>query len=181
MENQWNYWINEPIFCDEGVSSIAKRKHCLAQFCFEGILPLLRRKGYILRFSEKELTKQLLYLLFALEHGKQPKPRISHEGAPHREEQYDHFQYKITTSEWLEFWETWGSLQDFQESHCGYPLRFELSEYIWSWIDLDHSPTAIQLEQWLLDEEAQEEMSKGKEDPYLQETSKRDYLDRHWF
>jgi hypothetical protein len=59
-------------------------------------------------------------------------------------------------------------------------LRSLLFEFLWSWLDFETSPAIQDLLQELEDTEYFDEGSKGKDDPYLQESSKRDYHDRHW-
>ncbi len=176
----WYAWTHEPIWMDEG-SSLILRKDAIALLCRKGLLPLIHSHGYALELSEDELIRVLLRCLFAVFQGKRVYPKNTHKDAPHRQEHYFHFMFKLDTILWLAFWETWGTLQDFQESSYGYNVRFQLPELIWSWVDLNQSPAAIDLEEQLQDEDAFAEASKGREDPYLQETARRDFQDRHWF
>jgi hypothetical protein len=176
--DEWAYWINEPVYLDDGVMNIAKRKHAIAQFVQEGLLPFLHRAGYRVCLQEKELIVVLLRLLFALHKGKQIAP-IEVEG-DYMMEQYDLYCYVLDTETWMQFWKGWGTLQDFSEGRPGYKLQFTLADFVWSWLDFESSSRAFALYEELEEEQYQEEMAKGKEDPYLQDTSKRDFQDRHW-
>ena len=181
MEETWRYWINEPIYEYETGIQIGKRKHLLREFCLQGLLPLVKHAGYVFQCSDGKLVKQVLLLLFYKSRGKKvvPKPILS--DSPYEVEQYFHFHYNLDTRTWLDFWDTWGGIQDFQEGSFGYDLRFQMSEFVWSWLNLEMSPAAIDFEKEIEEDLYEEEMSKGKEDPYLQDTLRRDYQDRHWF
>ena len=176
MYSSWEYWINEAVFLDKGIFNIVKRKQALYIFVKEGLLPLLESNGYKLIFNEAKLTNILLQMLFALREGKQIQPHILDDDIP--EDYLNYFEYTLDSSVWDRFWTQWGCLQDFDEGGCGESLRMTLPLFVWSWINFDTSDAIYQVQKEL-EEEYQEEVSKGKDDPYLQETSKRDYLDRH--
>lgn len=175
---EWAYWINEPVFLDDGVMNIGKRKHAIAQFVHEGLLPFVHKAGYRLCLHEGELTVTLLRLLYALQNEKHVVP-IQIEG-DFLAEQYDLYCFTLDADMWMRFWKGWGTLQDFAEGSPGYKLQFSLSEFVWSWLDLETSEKALKLYEELEDDTYQDELAKGKEDPYLQDTSKRDFQDRHW-
>ncbi len=127
--------------------------------------------------SDAELVKTLLTLLYKLHEGKTVRPIET--DILNEKEQYELYCYKLDTQTWMEFWETWG-FQDFQEGAYASNLRFLLSEFVWTWLDLDSSKAAIELDTELYILHMEEEGAKGRDDLYLQETSKRDYQDRHW-
>jgi hypothetical protein len=178
MYSSWEYWINEPVFLDKGISNILKRKQAVSIFVKEGLLPLLESNGYKLILNEARLTKTLLQMLFALYKGEKIKPHLLDGNLP--EEHLHYFEYRLDSSVWDSFWTQWGSFQDFEEGRCGESLRWTLPSFVWSWIDFESSTAIYQIQKEIEEEIYQEEGSKGKEDPYLQETSKRDYQDRHW-
>lgn len=178
MSSTWDYWINEPIYFDQGVSNILKRKHAMYFFCRDGLVPLLSNAGYTFFESDTKLTKQLLRLCFELSRGSKVIP--TYQTWPYYIEQYDLYCHTFDTECWSIFWKKWGVLQDFEEGAYGHSLQFILPEFVWSWLNLDASPKAIRLEKELDEIEDYEELSKGRDDPYLQETSTRDYQDRHW-
>lgn len=178
MVTSWDYWINEGVFLDKGVSNIVKRKQAISIFVREGLLPLLESKGYKLFLNEAQLTKTILQMLYFLRDGKEIKAQPLEECIP--EEQYVYFDYVFDSSVWQRFWRYWSCLQDFDEGGCGESLQISLSSFVWSWIDFDRSDAVYKLQKELDDENYQDEGSKGKDDPYLQETSRRDYLDRHY-
>jgi hypothetical protein len=178
MHMKWNYWINEPIFLDKGVTNILKRKSAISYFCRHGLLPLVQNAGYKLHMNEVDLVKTVLSLLYRLYEGKTVTPIQTN--ILNEKEQYDLYSYKLDTQVWMDFWETWGDFQEFQEDAYAYNLRFILSEFVWTWLDLDSSKAAIELDNELYIIYMEEEGAKGRDDLYLQETSKRDYQDRHW-
>jgi hypothetical protein len=178
MNSSWNYWINEPVFLDDGVYNILKRKQAIYIFVHEGLVPMVESKGYKFYMNDALLTKTILQMVFALRENKKIQPLPCEFQIP--QEFYDHFEHQFDSSVWLSFWNEWGNLQDFKEGGCGESLRYQLPVFVWSWIDFHNSDTIYKLAKELEEEEYQEEGSKGKDDPYLQETSKRDYMDRHW-
>jgi hypothetical protein len=178
MESHWNYWINEPVFADKGVFNIMKRKEAIYMFVHQGLVPMIESKGYKLYMKDGLLTKTLLQMLYALNEEKQIEPKQTEYEIP--DEFLDYFEYQFDSSVWESFWSRWGNIQDFDEGGCGESLRMRLPIFVWSWIDLENSASIYRLQKELEEEEYQEEGSKGKDDPYLQETSKRDYMDRHW-
>jgi hypothetical protein len=178
MAGTWNYWINEPVYLDDGVTNILKRKQAIYLFCSEGLVPFIESAGFRMVYDRKELTRILLRLLYMLSIGTRVKPVRFYERP--REELYEYYCHSLDTKEWEGFWSTWGSFQDFQPDRFGYCLRSSLSEFVWSWLDLEYSPAFEGLLKELEAADSLEEGAKGKDDPYLQETSKRDYQDRHW-
>lgn len=178
MTSLWNYWINEPVFLDKGVSNIEKRKVAIYLFCTEGLIPFLLEKGFQFRYSKEQLTHIVLTLLFQIQRGKKIKVTKMDENPP--EEVYQMYCDIFDFERWETFWSKWGNLQDFEEGKPGFFLRYALSEFVWSWIDMDISPAVYKFIQELEDYDSSEDVPKGREDPYLQDTSKRDYQDRHW-
>ena len=178
MDKTWGYWLNEPIFTDKGVINILKRKHALYRFCMEGILPFLESKGYFVIKNDTEFYKCILQVLFTLYQGKKVIPyKVDYS---HSEDHYNMFIHTIDTSVWSSFWSRWDEIQDFERDAYGAKLKTLLPALVWSWIDFDNSKTIRILERELIEYDEQDEFSKGKDDPYLQETSRRDYQDRHW-
>lgn len=176
--DSWGYWLNESIYTDDGVFNTMKRKHALYDFCMEGLLPFVKSAGYSLRFPEGKFYKVFLQMMYSLYEGNTIKP-IPNE-CQYYEDQYDLYCYNLDTETWQKFWLVWGSLEDFSEDHYAHRLQYELAEFVWSWVDVNTSTSAIGLYRELEELEYQEEGTKGKDDPYLQETSKREYQDRHW-
>ena len=177
MESTWNFWINEPIYESDRGLLFRKRKHVIADLCLKGLVPMMKEAGYRFRMANGDLVKQVLLLVFEVSRRKKVIPNRTDFEIPYAREQYAYFHHCIDTEVWLDFWDVWGGIQDFHES----PLRFQLPEFVWSWVDLEKSPTVIQFEKDLQEEDYHEEVSKGKDDPYLQDTLKRDFQDRHWF
>jgi hypothetical protein len=155
-----------------------KRKHALLAFCQEGLIPFVESAGYKFRFAEGQLYRVFLRMMYSLYEGHKIKPMIN--DCQYYEDQYDFYSYKLDTETWQKFWATWGTLEDFTEDNYANCLQFELAEFVWSWIDVDVSPSALQLYKEIEEIEYQEEVTKGKDDPYLQETARREYQDRHW-
>jgi hypothetical protein len=175
--DHWAYWINEPIFVDRG-TQYAKRKHAIYSFCKDGLIPLVESAGYKFQYPDSKLFHLFLTFLYKLYEGHTVQPLVVE--MPHRDEQSSHFHYKLDTERWQYFWKKWGSIQDFDEGGYAQRLQYELAEFVWSWIDFEKSRSVEEVYDEIEQEEYRDELTKGKDDPYLQETSKRDYQDRHW-
>lgn len=173
----WGYWINEPIFIDKG-ASYAKRKHILYSFCVNGLIPFVEKAGYRFIYKDKELFKVVLTLLYYIHQGKSLKPNFIECDA--YDEQHATFHHKLDTHDWMKFWDTWGHIQDFDTEGYAHQIQFGMAEFVWSWLDFENSKTIKKVYEDFYNEDYHEEGHRGKEDPYLQETSKRDYQDRHW-
>ncbi len=180
MNTAWVSWIHEPIELEEAGCRVQRRKDVVYTLCEKGIFPLLTGAGYRLPFGTQELTARLLRALFVLSKGKQILPRARPEEEPNQHEQFLEYTSRLDTQTWLDFWEHWGRSQDFQEQRRTSHLKFLIPDLLWSWIDLQRSKSAVALEELIEEWEAQEEAAKGKDDPYLAETARRDYLDKHW-
>jgi len=178
MESKWKYWVNERVFLDKGVSNIVKRKHALYFFCRDGLVPFLQSVGYTFGESDAKITRKLLLLLFHLQEN---SPIVPYEQpCEFYEEQYALYCHTIDSRDWELFWKRWEGLQDIDDPNIGYKYKAILPEFVWSWLDLENSKPAYELQRELLDIYYEEEASKGRDDPYLQETQSRDYQDRHW-
>lgn len=168
----WTYWCNEQISKDDGIYNICSRKTAIWDFCEQGLVPFLKQHGYPFAKNMPDLHLAVLRLLFAIYEGKHVEPVPSpFSGTEH----YDMYCFRVGSVEWQSFWTAWGQLDDFQ----GYATSFQyrLPEFVWSWLDIERSTTFKAIEDEI---EEQEEEAKGKDDPYLAETSRRDYQDRHW-
>jgi len=180
MNRAWLFWIHEPIELHEASLVIRRRKDVVFTLCAEGLLPLLTRAGYRLPFGPQDLTLRLLRAMFELSKGKKVYPHHRPEEEAHSYDQYIEYTSRLDTQTWIDFWELWGASQDFQPHRKTSEIRFLLPELLWSWMDLERSPSAVALEELIEEWDAQDEAAKGKDDPYLSETARRDYLDKHW-
>lgn len=175
--DDWAFWINQPIFIDRGIQ-YEKRKHAIYRFCCDGLIPLIESVGYRFEYKDSKFFHAFLSMLHLLSKGHSIRP-VTVE-IPHEEEQHSEFHYRLDTDVWQEFWKKWGCIEDFDEHGYGHRLQYELAEFVWSWLDFENSPAVESLYLELKEDDSYEEGPKGKDDPYLQETSKRDYQDRHW-
>ncbi len=178
MDTSWLYWINEAIFIDKGVTNILKRKHAYYYLCKEGLIPFLKSHDYVFEGSSMELAAKLLRLMYHAMKGHRVEALTK--DYDFKTEQFDLYCHTIDSLAWDHFWSTWEGFQDFEPGAFGYELQMRLPTFIWSWLDLDNSPTAYILHNELVELMQEEEATKGRDDPYLQETHTRDYQDRHW-
>ena len=178
MDTTWLYWINEPIYLNKGVTQILKRKHAYYYFCKEGLFPFMKSKDYLLEGSPMKLAARLLRLVYHVWRGHHVEALP--QDCNFKAEQFDLFCHSFDSLEWEQFWTRWEGFQDFEPGTFGYKFQYILPTFVWSWLDLDNSPAAYMLDKELMDLLEEEEATKGRDDPYLQETHARDYQDRHW-
>ena len=177
MEAEWIHWTNEPIYMDKGVKNIEKRKHAVYAFCRDGLVPLLHSFGYTFGTSDAVVTKKLLRFLFLTKKGYSLRPLAHDIEFPN--DHYDTYCHLLDTQEWELFWKRWEGFQDFEDS-LGFILKASLPVFVWSWLDLERSETFLDLQRELEANQYDDDVPKGRDDLYLQETQTRDYQDRHW-
>lgn len=178
----WERWTREIIFMDGGVTNYAPRHCVMREFIYRGVVPFLKAKGYTTK-DPKQITLSFLRYLFTLYLGQ--KVRFLN---PYKKESNDHlveFEDRFDTMEMEPFWKRWGSIQDFEEGRYAHEVRYTLPYFLWTQIVLQSSPAYIKLERILDELDEMENIvrpkeSKGKEDPYLQESTRYTYEDRHW-
>lgn len=179
MSVHWDSWCFYPIYTTRSGICRLRRVEAMQWFCEEGLLPLLERAGYRLRFSSKELRDTLLRVVYTLDSGKGVNPLPTHEEDPHANHHETEYRQQLDTQTWLAFWERWGEIE-FLPPERLLTFHLLLPGLVWSWVDLEQSPQAEIVEKEIEEQEYQDELSKGKEDPYLLDTSRREYQDRHW-
>jgi hypothetical protein len=180
-QNLWETWVRTPIFADDGVYNIASRYSVILDFVKRGLVPFVKRKGYIFFDSPEKVTLSLLRYMFALYTGQ----KVIFKN-PHKNIFPDHvyeFEHRFDSLEVEEFWAAWNTIEDFQPDRYAHVLQYTLPSFLWPSINIKDSPITLKIEK-ILDEvedmEAQEwkKDSKGREDPYLHESSR--YEDKHW-
>lgn len=179
----WDSWVRKPIFADDGVYNIAPRHVVMSDFIKYGVFPFMRKKGYRMRLDPAKVTASFLRYLFEVYLGSTIRMNDAYPNC--LQDHRDEFDHRLDSLALEEFWEAWGSIEDFQEFHYAYNVRFSLTEFLWYWIDLYNSPITIKIET-ILDEVDNIEgvqrsrEPRGKEDPYLHDTNRPNYEDRHW-
>lgn len=180
----WDKWIRQPVYLDDGVYNIVPRYNMVKYFLQKALIPFVESKGYLFSKNFEGLYTSLLQYMFALYLDQKVRFKPAHEGVA--QEHVDEFDYRFDSLEIEEFWEKWGSIEDFRMDGYASEIRYTLSSFIWVNLDLDRSPRVIQLSNLLreLDEAEQTDYGKkdpkGKDDPYLQDAS-RFTEDRRWY
>lgn len=180
---RWEEWVRKPIFANEGIYVIAPRHQVIRDFVQRGLFPFVKAKGYVFAKDVTGVTNSLLRYLFALYEGEKVVFKNPHKDW--MKDHFDEFEHRFDTLELEVFWERWGSIEDFQEQRFGETLRYTLPCFLWPSIDLKRSPIFEEIEN-AIDEMIDWEQSqmkkdaKGRDDPYLHDTSKVNYEDRHW-
>lgn len=179
----WELWVRQPLYIKNS-NETACRYAIILNFVEEGIFPFVREKGYLLKDKATTITKSLLRYMFALYLDQKVVFQNAHPDA--FLEDIQEFEDQFDGLELETFWESWSSIQDFQEDRYAHSLQFTLPTFLWSHIDLENSPRVIQMERIIgevLDMENYEYMKqnpRAREDQYLHDTSKVNYEDRHW-
>lgn len=158
-------WIREPIYLD-GPQSLFPRYAVIDIFCNEGLIPFIESFGYMCHYSNKDLTKQLLRILYHYYNKNHVSYKSLQYGAP--KEQFQHFLELIDTDRLISFWSRWGKICDFSEDGYAYRFRFDLPFFLWNVLNLKSSHE-YQLFAQELDEgnKDSQDKTKGKDDPFL--------------
>jgi hypothetical protein len=167
------------IYADRGVYNIAPRHLVIRNFVQKGLMPFVRSKGYVFQGDATRVSNSLLRYLFAVYLDDKVLFKNPHK---HQfEDHFDEFEHRFDTLEMEPFWERWDCIEDFQRGNFGERVKYTLPYFIWASLDLEGSPAYKKLEAIFAElDEIERKETKGKEDPYLHDTSKVNYEDRHW-
>lgn len=180
----WETWTRKMIYADRGVYNIAPRYLVIRNFVQKGLIPFARRKGYVFQDDATRISNSLLRYLFALYVGDTVKFKNPHH--KEYEEHFDEFEHRFDFTEMEPFWEEWGCIEDFETGNFGEKAKYTLPYFVWASLNLQGSPAYKKLEAVFKEIEesemtpAERREAKGKEDPYLQDSAKINYEDRHW-
>jgi hypothetical protein len=179
MNSHWALWCSESIYTRRNGIQTLRRNEAVSWLCDEGLLPLFKQAGYRLRLSSPQLSAALLRVMYALASGKYIRALPTHAEYPHLREHEIEYAQRLDTQTWMRFWETWGEMEFLPETPL-YKFQALVPDLLWSWTDLGQSVAVDIVEDEIREQDYQDELSKGKEDPYLADTSRREYQDRHW-
>jgi hypothetical protein len=135
------------------------QKLAVIRFVRDGIFPFLKSHGYILHPSQATMYNEIASAIFLNKYVFEQRNTDYHE--------YDlgHWHYMISTDDWMNFFEFWGQQYRALESA---EVQSGIISYLWSQINLPHSPSSHKLDEFLYDTEEDEEVVTNKNvDPYL--------------
>lgn len=155
---RWQNWLLEPVEWDE--SEWIPRQACYEVFAKTGLLPFLKRNGYVLACDETRLGECIARCVYF--------GRIRHEplNDDFTEEDYEYYYFRLDDAAWEGFWSKWRLWADVDEEH---PRVRELIRYCaWTLLDLEGSPAA---DSFGYSDSEDEESGGGRQrmDPYLQD------------
>lgn len=182
-QDLWDLWVRQSIYIGKSLET-APRYLAIQYFVKQGLLPFVREKGYAIKGKAEDIAMRVLQYMFALYLDEKvvfqnPHPDAYMEDIQEFDDQFDSMELE-------HFWNTWGYLQDFQEDAYAEKFRYTLPAFVWTQIDLENSSRVIEMEkifQELMEIENYEYLKqnpRAKDDPYLHDTSKVNYEDRHW-
>ena len=182
-QRRWETWTQQLIYADLGVYNIAPRYLVIRNFVQKGLYPFVRSKGYTLQGDTTRISNSFLRYLFALYIGDTVKFKNPHKNVD--KEHFDEFEHRFDSMEMEPFWEKWGCIEDFQDGNFGEKAKYTLPYFLWASLNLEGSPAYRKLEDLFKEIEEMEiaierKESKAKDDPYLHDSSKVNYEDRHW-
>lgn len=174
----WSNWLNQMVYFD---TEVMKRHVAIALFCRDGLMPFIKREGYIWALDQHKLTERVLQLLYLYYKGKRVITQDKQEGwDPEHKLYYEHL---LDTDKWLDFWDSWGFIDGFGEDDYAYNVRYTLPHHAWNWLNLEASSTVKKVEESLYDPEETVKVSyaRGKDDPYLLDMMQGNFVvDRHY-
>lgn len=153
-KRRWNEWCNSEVYTsnNEGV----QRKYLILELAAEGLIPFLKKNGYVLGCDYKRLAECIARSLYF--------KRTSHEplNYEYRDEDYERYYYVMDDETWDTFWESWGTWCDLDATAEKEGIRF----CVWTLLDLYKSPQTLEVDDILgLNEE--ENVQVDTRDPYL--------------
>jgi hypothetical protein len=133
----WIKWLEEEWVCGE------ERQWILRSFVHHGLVPLLKKKGYILACSTDRLVITITRELFYIRERRKPKVRWHSTvfNTEYTEEEEDHYNYIMDADTWDSLWEGWSYL--FDEDCIN--ERFTIQHAVWTCLDLERSPQTAAL------------------------------------
>ena len=173
LTTDWNKWINEEVYI--GITDHVPRHVAVHRMCADGIFPFMKKAGYELYSSEQRVTKDILYCMYQYYKGSRPT-------IPNRQhvllELFEQFHHIFDSDALLDFWDVWGSVEDFDTDGYSYRFRGELPFLVWNYINFDSSPVTADI----LDDPEAAEMMKTPNDEALQDVLRDSTVkDRHLY
>lgn len=163
---KWLAFLREPIYITETGTTTLPRYVAVENLVHDALFPWLQQRGYTWNVPAKAFTQVFLQILFHMYQGSAVRiPNLQREFSPHY---YEYFTDKVDTVAWDRFWRTWGPYDDFCEGYYGYRARFLLPDLVWNYIDIQRSVVLESIHMDVMEREGYE-ISKGKDDPYLQD------------
>lgn len=175
--SDWKQWLEEELDC--GTDTIP-RHQILRRFVSNGLLPFLRRHGYEVICSEKELRSEIASGLFK---NRNARPLNGYwTFLPKRNEEYldedlNQYYFVLSPKKWDIFWSSWDFWPDICDEELGWARREEIQKYIWEQIDIERSIQTTTVTEYVQGGEEAEDVEYGrrlrnpKEDVYLKEAS----------
>lgn len=154
-KRRWNEWCNQEVIHDN--SEYVKRKYLILELAAEGLIPFLKKNGYVLGCDYKRLAECIARSLYF--------KKTSHEALnyEYRDEDYERYYHVLDDDTWSEFWEGWGNWCDVDENSVSAKegIRF----CVWTLLDLYNSPQTTVVDDILGLNET--ENAVDTRDPYL--------------
>lgn len=162
----WLNWLEEYIDYDD---DYYERQQVIMAFVVNDLVPFLKKYGYILNCSAKELAQIIARELFHyLCNSKSLIKWHSKRHNRYREEDLDHFYFKIDSTTWQNFWKHIPLWCDVYEDKLR--TRYIVEYAAWSCLDIKHSPATEEVND-MLDSDDDDSIASNKErgdrDPYL--------------
>jgi hypothetical protein len=144
----WEDWLYEDIVFDGLVT--CPRWKAIKLFVRDGLVPFLKRHGYVIGVTEQQLCSNLATGLFVnakkscLE-SNWKFGQVNVGSLP--EYQRLHYFHTVDSDEWDNFWTAWGKWDDVcEESQYGSDRRYDIQDYCWSQLSPTLSPEIQNLE-----------------------------------
>jgi hypothetical protein len=160
---RWKNWLLEPVEWDE--SEWIPRQACLEVFVKCGLAPFVTQNGYAFGCDQERIGECIARCIYYRGIRHQPL------NVNYSEEDYEYYYFRVDSDSWERFWSSWSLWSDLKDEH---PRIRELIRYcVWTLLDLDSSPAAIEYGPASSDSEDEEGGGgSGKRvDPYLQDAS----------
>jgi hypothetical protein len=157
-ELHFQNWCNKIIIFND--TDFITQKLAIIRFVRDGIFPFLKSYGYILHPSYSTVYNEIASALFL------NKYKFEERNLDYHEYDYGHWQYIVTTEDWMNFFEFWSTQYRILDSP---QVQAGIINYIWDQINLPNSPSSHKLDEFLYDTDEDDDTAVANKnvDPYL--------------
>lgn len=173
-ESDFKLWLSQPVWVDD----VKERRGTVLREFYNSITMMMKKKGYSMdsrwHSSKANPLTNWMYRISVEEYARCNYNNPVYVPEPeHRDtrEDYDHFNHIIDTELIHSFMDEWSGVEDFDmSSRLGYRIRYELYDFLYSFLDLERSKQGRVIARFWEDSGSDSDEG-GHRDVYLRDAS----------
>lgn len=154
-EVMWDKWLNEMVYMDTSHEYLLPRWKAIELISCEGLIPFIEQNGYYFKDTSHKITKNLMYLMFSYHINN--KLQCNNTQIGWNTEHYNMYCDVLDFEKWDDFWNRWGSMEDF--NGYAYIIRYQLKNFVWNWLNLERCLTTQEIEDDTIADEFQSNLN----------------------